>query len=113
MHRLVWDILARAGITGFSSEVLDRPDQRLALHDMKHPMGTTRMSSTPGTGVVNTECRVHGVKNLYVAGSSVFPTGGHANPTLLIVALAARLAGHLGHIAEPHRNVNTLVHAST
>lgn len=57
-----------------------------------HHSGTTRMSDDPKTGVVDANCRVHGVGNLYVAGSSVFPTAGYANPTLTIVALAVRLA---------------------
>ena len=60
-----------------------------------HHMGTTRMSRHPSSGVVDADCRVHEVRNLFVAGSSVFPTGGAANPTLTIVALAARLAQHL------------------
>ena len=46
-------------------------------------------------GVVDADCRVHGVRNLYVAGSSVFPTYGCSNPTLTVVALALRLADHL------------------
>jgi choline dehydrogenase-like flavoprotein len=54
-------------------------------------MGTTRMSSDPKTGVVNADCRVHGMTNFFVAGSSVFPTGGSANPTHTIVAMALRL----------------------
>lgn len=58
-------------------------------------MGATRMSADPRLGVVDADCRVHAVPNLYVAGSSVFPTGGHANPTLALVALALRLADHL------------------
>ena len=58
-------------------------------------IGTTRMSDNPKTGVVDRDCRVHGVANLYVAGSSVFPTSGAGVPTLTIVALAARLAQHL------------------
>ena len=61
----------------------------------RHHMGTTRMASDPGRGVVNEQCRVHGIDNLYVAGSSVFPTSGIANPTLTIVALAMRMGEHL------------------
>jgi len=60
-----------------------------------HHLGTTRMAADPRAGVVDADCRVHGVANLYIAGSSVFPTGGCANPTLTIVALALRLADHL------------------
>jgi choline dehydrogenase-like flavoprotein len=61
----------------------------------RHHMGTTRMHADPRRGVVDADCRVHGITNLYVAGSSVFPTSGAANPTLTIVALALRLALHL------------------
>jgi choline dehydrogenase-like flavoprotein len=61
----------------------------------KHHMGTTRMHDDPSRGVVDADCRVHGIANLYVAGSSVFPTAGYANPTLTLVALAVRLADHL------------------
>lgn len=60
-----------------------------------HRLGTTRMHADPAKGVVDEHCRVHGVDNLFVAGGSVFPTGGYANPTLTIVALALRLADHL------------------
>lgn len=60
-----------------------------------HHMGTTRMSKDPHRGVVDAEGRVHGVRDLWVAGSSVFPTGGYANPTLTLVALALRLADAL------------------
>ena len=60
-----------------------------------HQMGTTRMHSDPGQGVVDADCRVHDIANLYVAGSSVFTTSGFANPTLTIVALAIRLADHI------------------
>jgi choline dehydrogenase-like flavoprotein len=63
--------------------------------DASHHMGTTRMGATPRTGVVDPDCRVFGVRNLYIAGSAVFPSAGHANPTLTIVALALRLAEHL------------------
>jgi choline dehydrogenase-like flavoprotein len=63
----------------------------------KHQLGTTRMHRDPRLGVVDPDCRVHGVENLYVASGSVFPTGGMANPTLTIIALAVRLADHLKH----------------
>jgi choline dehydrogenase-like flavoprotein len=61
----------------------------------KHHMGTTRMHADPRHGVVDEHCRVHGIDNLHVAGSSVFVTGGFANPTLTIAALALRLADRL------------------
>lgn len=60
-----------------------------------HHMGTTRMSDDARTGVVDRDCAVHGYANLYVAGSSVFPTSGWANPTLTILALTHRLKEHL------------------
>ncbi|KJV24937.1 GMC oxidoreductase [Luteibacter yeojuensis] len=60
-----------------------------------HHMGTTRMSTDPSTGVVDADGTVHGMHNLHVAGSSVFPTSGWAFPTFTIVALSLRLADHL------------------
>jgi len=60
-----------------------------------HHIGTTRMHDSPNKGVVNANCTVHGISNLHVAGSSVFPTAGYCNPTLTIVALAIKLADHL------------------
>ncbi|MFN3211748.1 MAG: FAD-dependent oxidoreductase [Henriciella sp.] len=60
-----------------------------------HHMGGTRMSDDPKTGVVDKNCKLFESPNLYVASSSVFPTGGWANPTLTIMALAERLADHL------------------
>ena len=68
------------------------------LHGGKHHMGTTRMHVDPKKGVVDANCKVHGVANLYIAGPSVFPTGGCANPVLTIVALTARLADHIKKI---------------
>ncbi|MBM0103401.1 GMC family oxidoreductase [Steroidobacter sp. S1-65] len=61
----------------------------------RHHMGATRMAVSAKSGVVDEHCRVHGVQNLYVAGSSVFPTSGIANPTLTLLALALRLSDHL------------------
>ena len=60
-----------------------------------HHMGTTRISDSPRTGVVDQHLKVHGIDNFYIAGSSTFPTGGAANPTLTIVALSLRLAQQL------------------
>jgi choline dehydrogenase-like flavoprotein len=74
---------------------LEAGEGELRFTDASHHMGTTRMGRTPADGVVNSDCRVHGVANLYLAGSSVFPTAGHANPTLTLVALSIRLAAHL------------------
>lgn len=68
---------------------------RAAIEDFYHHAGTTRMAADPSQGVVDPDCRVFGTSNLYVAGGSVFPTSGYANPTLTIVALAIRLADTL------------------
>lgn len=66
-----------------------------------HHMGTTRMHDDPKQGVVDRNCRVHSVSNLFVAGSSVFTTGGHVGPTYTIVALAVKLADHLKEVVRP------------
>jgi choline dehydrogenase-like flavoprotein len=73
----------------------DGPIPEWALVDNVHHMGATRMGRTAKDGVVDKDLKVFGSKNVYVAGSSVFPSGGHANPTLTIVALTLRLADHL------------------
>lgn len=78
-------------------EITRWPDD---VHTGTHPSGTTRMSGDPARGVVDGDCLVHGLENLYVAGSSTFPGIGTANPTLTIVALALRLARRIGtHLA--------------
>lgn len=63
-------------------------------------MGTTRMHDAPTRGVVDANAQVHGLANLHVAGSSVFPTGSYVNPTLTIVALTHRLADRLRTLAS-------------
>ena len=63
-----------------------------------HHLGTTRMAADPAQGVVDADCRVHELDNLWIAGSSVFPTGGYVNPTLTLVALALRLADRLREV---------------
>ena len=65
------------------------------LYGGNHHMGTTRMSADPKQGVVDADTKVHSLENLYVGGSSVFATSGHANPTYTIVQLALRQADHL------------------
>ncbi|WFU06421.1 GMC family oxidoreductase (plasmid) [Rhizobium sp. CB3171] len=70
-------------------------DGSAAFMDMAHPSCTTRMGTDRATSVVDPNAMVHGIDGLFVAGSSVFPTGGHANPTLMLLTLAIRLADHL------------------
>ena len=70
-------------------------DWNTPMSDFNHHIGTCRMSALPSRGVVNSDCRLHSVDNLFLAGSAVFPTGGHSNPTYTIIALAKRLADHL------------------
>jgi choline dehydrogenase-like flavoprotein len=91
----IGDSLAATG-TG-TVHLLEDPEMAWAdrITGSWHHMGTTRMHADPRQGVVDPDCRVHSVPNLYVTGSSVFVTGGYANPTLTIVALALRLADHL------------------
>lgn len=60
-----------------------------------HHLGTTRMSDDPKHGVVDANCKIHGIDNLYVAGSSCYTTGGAVNPTLTVVAISLRLANHI------------------
>jgi choline dehydrogenase-like flavoprotein len=76
---------------------LDHGDPVLWTPSIHHPMGTTRMHEDPNQGVVDENCQVHGISNLFIASSSVFPTGGYANPTLTILALALRVADHVKH----------------
>lgn len=71
------------------------PEAAFYLPDVAHPMGTTRMSTDAGHGVVDPDCAVHGVARLHCAGTSVFPTAGHANPTQTALALVVRLADRL------------------
>jgi choline dehydrogenase-like flavoprotein len=68
-------------------------DKRATGH--YHHIGTTRMSDSAENGVVDVNCKVHGIDNIYIAGSSVFPTAGYSGPTMMVVALSLRLAEHL------------------
>ncbi|MBD2305478.1 GMC family oxidoreductase [Chroococcidiopsis sp. FACHB-1243] len=85
----------RSGLGKIHIELTDDEATWRSVAGSYHHIGTTRMSSNPKEGVVDEHCQVHGIHNLYVAGSSVFPTSGLSNPTLTIVALAIRLADRL------------------
>ncbi|CAN5381791.1 GMC family oxidoreductase [soil metagenome] len=86
------DIIARElRKSGLGEFRIQRPFE-VKTSSTTHYMGTARMNDDPSKGVVDSECRVHGISNLFIAGSSVFPTGGYANPTLSIVAMSIRIA---------------------
>ncbi|WP_151447520.1 FAD-dependent oxidoreductase [Lacisediminimonas profundi] len=95
---LVSDELRRSGV---ASVELDPPIEggtwpsSFEKEGTWHHMGTTRMHESPKSGVVDANCKVHGVSNLYIAGSSVFPTAGANFPTITIAALTLRLSEHL------------------
>jgi choline dehydrogenase-like flavoprotein len=95
-YRMFGAELGRAGFGRLRSNVpnddINWPEN---MYGDEHNIGTTRMHRDARFGVVDENCRVHGVANLYVAGSSVFPTSGAFNPTLTIVAMALRLADHI------------------
>lgn len=84
--------LERSGIGKFVIEREENGELIVSTLGASHHMGTTRMHDDPKQGVVDANCRVHGVSNLFIASSSVFPTGSCANPTLTIVALSLRIA---------------------
>jgi len=88
------DVLRRSGLGRFEPF---RPGGRPRVRALStaHYMGTTRMHADAREGVVDARCELHDVRNLFVASSSVFPTGGFANPTLTIVALALRIGDEI------------------
>lgn len=97
--RIVAEECGRAGVGRVQLLVPDPqtgwPTVYRGLRGAWHQMGTTRMHRDPRRGVVDEHCRVHGIENLCIAGSSVFPTSGYTNPTLTLVALAIRMADRL------------------
>ena len=85
------------GIVRLEDYVLD--DQlEIPAHPHAHHMGTTRMASSPEHGVVDENCKVFGTNNLYIAGSSIFATGGASNPTMPLIQFALRLADHIAEL---------------
>ncbi|MDR5737718.1 GMC family oxidoreductase [Caballeronia sp. LZ016] len=101
---------------GVADVTLDEPLQGkpwpAQLEGTWHHMGTTRMHDSPKNGVVDRNLKVHGMSNLYVAGSSVFPTVGANFPTITIAALTLRLAGHLQRVIKSDDTAPTIVTAS-
>lgn len=102
-HELIGAAVGAAGLGRVQLGISDPPSFE-DVYTAYHHMGTTRMSESPRQGVVDADCKVHSVRNLYVAGSSVFTTAGTANPTYTIVALAARLADHLDWAIRTQRS---------
>lgn len=102
-HAILKEELQRLGLGILESPLLEDNQNFSVTKDASHHMGTTRMGKDSATSVVGENCRVHGTKNLYIAGSSVFPTSGYANPTATITALAIRLADYLKSLfTSPH-----------
>lgn len=89
--RILCEELERLGLCRIVEDAPEHP----TLAYCNHHIGTLRMAAEPGEGAVDPDCRVHGLTNVYVAGSSVFPTSSWANPTLMLTALALRLADRL------------------
>ncbi len=93
---LLAEEFGRAGIGRIEVDPRGAPFAEIPMEIGCHPMGAARMGADPASSVVGADLRTHDITNLFVCSSAVFPTGGHANPTLTIVALAHRLAAHLG-----------------
>jgi choline dehydrogenase-like flavoprotein len=104
LHRtmlLMRAALARSGCGTLEFDTAQLTDQiRSSTPVGGHHIGTARMADNPAQGVVDQHCKVHGMDNLHLAGSAVFPTCGHANPTLTIVALSIRLAKRLRFLTQ-------------
>ena len=95
LFRGEWERLKLGGATWYQP-ITEAGDRWLgAARDTYHQAGTTRMGEQPSTSVVNTDLRIHGIDNLYIGSTSVFPNSGSANPTFTMTALCLRLADHL------------------
>lgn len=97
-HQIIAHEVGRSGFGRFMNLLPDDAEEDSILDGAvggMHHMGTTRMHNDPKRGVVDANCKMHGLENIYIAGSSVFPSCGWPNPTLTITALALRLADHL------------------
>jgi choline dehydrogenase-like flavoprotein len=101
LHDLLAEHFADSGLGRVVRESSEAAADLHSSGGMHHHLGTTRMHRDGQRGVVDADCRVHGVGNLFVAGGSVFPTGGYANSSLTMAALAIRLADHLKGVLAP------------
>ena len=92
----------RSGVArlDYDRETLEEDLMRFGAYGGHH-IGTTRMGTDPRSSVVDANCRVHSVRNLFIAGSAVFPTSSQANPTLTLIALSLRLGRHLAQRLAP------------
>jgi choline dehydrogenase-like flavoprotein len=108
--QLLVEELPKAGMPApvMADWIVEGRGEDAPLVDMAHMIGTTRMSDDPKFGVVDSQCQVHGVKGLYIIGSSVFPTSSHVNPTMTIVALAMRTGDHLKTVLSEAREAKAL-----
>ena len=96
LHQLLQKHLRAYGIGELDSPLLENnlPEWPINI-DSSHHMGTTRMGTALETSVVDKNCKIHSMDNLYIAGSSVFPTSGYANPTATLTAFAIRLSDYI------------------
>jgi choline dehydrogenase-like flavoprotein len=110
MSQLICQEFRRLGLPAPQlTALLDDDNWMEHFVERAHPAGATRMSLDPKRGVVDLNCQVHGINDLFVAGSSTFPTSGAANPTLMIVAMALRLADWLKAKVFDSRASSTLL----
>lgn len=112
-QQLIAEEFERSGLGKIQIELGDDETTWRSVTGSYHHIGTTRMSSNPREGVVNEHCQVHGIHNLYIAGSSVFSTSGLSNPTLTIVALAIRLADRLKERVDSSKGVSQAIAVQT
>lgn len=95
LHRMLGREVEATGWGRLQSDLTEESDPWPIAYDASHHMGATRMGVDPATSVVNSDCRLHSTDTVCIAGASVFPTSGCANPTYTLVALALRLGDHL------------------
>lgn len=98
-QKIIGEALVETGLGSYQppEESADMMKTSTGLH---HMLGTTRMSDDPKDGVVDRDCRVHGMRNLFVAGSAVFSTGSYANPTLTNLAISIRTSDKVMSLLE-------------